>query len=306
VSATIRFSPSLTARLAALMLVLAGSPIYAQEPLPLGVSAVDSQGAISKRAPRGSKRLAVVVHGINPVHSDLDPLCRDLVRRGYTVVRFSYDDGQRLDQSAVRLRRAIAQLEQRWRPRRTAIVAHSMGGLVGRRALTTLPLALRRRGEAPVVLPPLSGRFELVTVASPFGGFRSANWSRLDLGLGRPVFRDLGSVSRFIRQPGDLIPGATHVKIETTEGGHERRNGESDSSVRLRSQLQTTVDAAATERVRIDRGHVGAINQDALVPKEVRAVLARTLSPRRRSTTNVTPPAASRRPSRGLIGALGG
>ena len=293
-----------TALVASTLLLASIGPALAQE--RVGLRAVDSRGALSERAPRAGRQVAVVVHGINPDHADLDPLCRDLAGRGYTVVRFVYDDSERLHRSAARLRSALAQLQRTWGPQKLRVVAHSMGGLVARRALTQDPLP--SPPESPEAaqgrVDALQGPLTLVTVASPFGGFTSANFSRLDFGLGRAVYRDLGSSSKFIRKPGQLASGVTHVKVETQEQGKSLASGASDESVLQKSQSQATVDANARLVYRIDRGHVGSVNQSGKLPGEVRGILTRTFSGRLPAKP-VAAPAEPRRNSGGLIGGLG-
>lgn len=297
--------------LLALCLTSLASLSLAGEPLPAGIRAVNGQGEVQAQdphasCPEGIRALAVVVHGINPVHADLDPLCRDLLARDYRVLRYVYDDSAPLAESALGLRRALATLQRASKPRDLAVVAHSMGGLVSRRALSADDLKpphktkLRRTyrgggrwrtrrvrvGPEPEPLPPLAGRITFLSVASPFGGFRSANWSRLDFGLGRPVFRDLGTRASFIRKPGQLAAGVTHVKVETDEEGHRRHDGKSDESVPLKSQRQGTVDGAASEVLRLDLGHVGSIRDlQEEVPAELQAILTRVLGGRRQAAS---------------------
>lgn len=237
-----------------------------------GLSQADPTLGISPEAswPRAGARVALLVHGINPVHEDLDALAADLQARGMTVLRFVYDDSDRLDLSAERLARGIEDLARKRGLSRLDIVAHSMGGLVARRALT--------QGHG---LEPLGLEIKFLSVASPFGGFGSANWSRLDMGLGRKVFRDLGTRSSFIREPGELIRGVAHTKVETDEHNHTHR-GQDDDSVPLKSQAQAKVDAAAARRFRLSYGHVGSISdEEGRVPAGLQAILSEVLGPRR-------------------------
>lgn len=292
--------------------------------MPPGIRTVDAGGALQAqtdgaRCPSPNRLLAVVVHGINPVHGDLDALCLDLSQRDYKVLRFVYDDSAPLAESARGMRYALATLQRVSQPSRLAVVAHSMGGLVSRRALggddLTPPQRTRLRrtyrgkgrwrtrrvptGPAPTPLPPLRGRITFLSVASPFGGFRSANWSRLDFGLGRPVFRDLGTRASFIRKPGRLAIGVTHFKVETDEEGHQRHDGKSDHGVPLKNQAQRDVDAAAREVLRLDLGHVGSIRDlDEEVPADLQVILTRVLGGRKK--------AAGSRAAAGLVRPLQG
>ena len=241
-------------------LALAATPTWAEPPAGLSAPA---------GWPRPGETLAVVVHGINPVHSDLDPLAADLAQRGFRVLRFVYDDGQDLDRSAGELAGELRDL-QAFAPKRVAVVAHSMGGLVARRALSDA----HDLGEVPQ-------RYRLLTVASPFGGFRGANWARLDLGFGRDSHDDLGTRARFIREPGDLIATADHVKVETDEAG-QTLDGASDDAVARASQLQQHVDDQAARRYQLALGHVGSIRTaDRQVPAPLRRILDRELGARR-------------------------
>lgn len=263
----------------AVLIVLSLAALSAADPV-LGLSP-------ETRWPRAGERTAVLVHGINPDHADLDALAGDLHARGYTVLRFVYDDSDRLDASAGQLARGIEALATERGIKRLAVVAHSMGGLVARRALTP------RHG-----LGPLGLQVEFMSVASPFGGFGSANWSRLDFGLGRKVFHDLGSRAKFIREPGELLPGVTHTKVETDEHNRTLR-GREDDSVPLKSQTQASVDSAARARHRLALGHVGSVNDEqGRVPPAVQALLSEVLGPRTRSLPSKKVPV---RPARGLV-----
>jgi len=262
--------------------------------LPAGLALADDPPAgLSARAngwPRVGEPVAVVVHGIDPIHADLDPLEADLVGRGFRVLRFVYDDRAHLERGAEAFAQALRDLCAATRPRYVAVVAHSMGGLVARRALTTA------HG-----LQALPTRFRLITIAAPFGGFVSANFSWLDFGLGPRVYRSLGSWSRFIRRPGELIPSADHVKLETLEEG-KRLDGEDDAKVKLRRQRRKRIDRAVRRRHVLALGHVGSVRDaQRRVPPGTRLLLWVYLGNR----APLPPGAAAdpRRPAAGL-GAL--
>lgn len=275
--------PRARLRAALLLCLLPAGFALANDP-PAGLSA-EANGW-----PLRGERVAVVVHGINPVHADLGPLEGDLVGRGFRVLRFVYDDRAHLERSAEALARALRDLCAATHPQQVAVVAHSMGGLVSRRALTTA------HG-----LQALPTRFRLITIASPFGGFFSANFSLLDFGLGPRVYRSLGSWSRFIRRPGELIPQADHVKLETLEEG-KRLDGADDAVLTLKRQRRKRVDATARRRHVLALGHVGSIRDaNRRVPPGTRLLLWVYLGNR----APLPPGAATdpRRPAAGL-GAL--
>lgn len=248
---------------ALLLLVLLAAPLRAQPAL------LPYAGA-----PLPGEPLAVLVHGINPVHEQLEPLAREVAARGYRALAFRYDDDQPLDRSARQLGELLCPLLDRLLPERVVIVAHSMGGLVARRALTRDHAAgLAARPE----------RLRLLTIATPFGGFPSANFSRLDFGLGPKSHHDLGTLSRFIREPGELGENVWHYKVETDEKGRTRADGAgrrvNDDSVRLERQRQDAVDRAVASRWTWPRGHVGAIDDGGCVAPELPPLLDRLLGP---------------------------
>lgn len=246
---------------ALLLLVLLAAPLRAQPAL------VPYAGA-----PLPGEPLAVLVHGINPDHTQLEPLACEVAARGYRALAFRYDDDQPLDRSARQLGELLCPLLDRLLPDRVVIVAHSMGGLVARRALT--------RGHALAERPE---RLRLLTIATPFGGFPSANFSRLDFGLGPKSHHDLGTLSKFIREPGELGPNVWHYKVETDEKGRTRadRAGRrvDDDSVRLERQRQDDVDRAVASRWTWPRGHVGSIDDGGRVAPELPPLLDRLLGP---------------------------
>jgi len=222
--------------------------------------------------------VAVVVHGINPLAGDLDPLAQDLAQRGYRTFLFHYKDKQDLDKSSSQLEAALRPLARN--AKSMVIVAHSMGGLISRRALTE-----GRPGGLPEQTLPI----KLITIASSFGGFKSANWARLDLGLGPGAFDDLGTRARFIRKPGKLRSNVVHVKIETDEEGKTLKRGskrQKDTVVKLKQQRQATVDAAAKAIHLVDTGHVGSVRDDARqVSAAVQKILSAELGPRHKRKT---------------------
>jgi len=219
-----------------------------------------------------SKPVVVLVHGINAGPEVFDVLARGLAQRGFQVVRFRYDYEDNLERSADRFVRAVRTLRNLCAPPSITVIAHSMGGLVARRAMTV--------GRPETLAEPAGGLpIRLVTVASPFGGFSEANLTRLWVVriLAAPFgvmesHANLGSRSSFICQPGSLGANVSHVKAETEEEGKTRLDWrgrrERDTVARRRNQRNPIVDADARARVvHIDAGHVGVIEDHREVPQ---------------------------------------
>ncbi len=124
--------------------------------------------AIHDAEPRfgADETVVVLVHGLDEpggVWSDLAPA---LAERGHAVVRFSYPNDQHPADSAVLLVAALERLRTSNGAERVSLVAHSMGGLVSREALTRDGL-YGGSGAGSETRPAV---VRLVTVATPHAG----------------------------------------------------------------------------------------------------------------------------------------
>ncbi|MCO5171540.1 MAG: hypothetical protein M9894_35000 [Planctomycetes bacterium] len=221
----------------------------------------DEHALTPDRLPLDPTRSVVVwVHGYDPVSGDFDPLARELRRRGHQVVRFRYDWRQRMDRSADELVAALKALRREHRLSRLRVIAHSQGGLIARRAMT-VGRARTLAGDGPI---------DLVTVASQFPGYRSANMTYLMPRVNwfgvQPSHRDLRSWSPFVRAPGRLADDVRHVKVETLEEGKTRREAGrrvDDCSAPRQAHRPVDRDPRLVDRVALDLGHVGVLRDDA-------------------------------------------
>lgn len=219
-------------------------------------------------------KTVILVHGIHPVMDDLKPLERFFSDRGYRVIVYQYDSEQRLNDSATGLAERICGLNTDSPDMKSLlIVAHSMGGLVSHRALTEGFYQCAAAPSATVLL----------TAASPFGGFKSANNTAMMpvniLGI-KPYMRDMGTKSKFITAPGSLPANVRHYMVFTDERGATLvRGGEtiSDDKVPQAAQRNTAVqsDGQMKGSVEIKAGHVGVINTDGNVSAPLAAILGR-------------------------------
>lgn len=224
------------------------------------------------RLPLDPRRPVVVwVHGYDPAQGEADPLLRDLERRGYQIVRFRYDWGQDMDGSADALVRAVRALRAEFGLKRLTVVAHSQGGLVSRKAMTV--------GREPTLAGDVP--IDLVTIASQFPGYGSANFTyllpKVNIFGVKASHRDLRSWSPFIRHPGALGANVRHIKIETRERGKQRlENGKrvDDCSAPNQPQPEVDADPRLVHKATLDLGHVGVLRDDrGRVPDALRAVL---------------------------------
>jgi pimeloyl-ACP methyl ester carboxylesterase len=214
----------------------------------------------------GEKDFVVIVHGYNPNEGEYVPLGMEMAKRGKQVFFFKYNWRKRLKKSAGKLAEALKYLVRRYKKKRIIVIAHSMGGLIARRALTK---------DGPGELAKEPARFDLITVACPFGGFSSANGARyfgsgllIALGIVKPCHRDLGTRAPFIKKPGTLAGNAVHYKLETKEKDKKRvYRGKlyDDDKLPLDNQRNDRVDEEAARVDTVEAGHAGVLYDDRKV-----------------------------------------
>jgi pimeloyl-ACP methyl ester carboxylesterase len=205
---------------------------------------------------------------------------------GKQAACFVYDDRASLDESAARLVAALEQIQTRLDPGRITVLGHSLGGLVARRALVA---------DRPSPLRPNGFTYTLVTVATPFGGIRSAadcgrTWLHLlTLGTSAAVcglvaggtWQELPPSSEFMRHPGTLLPEVTEeLGVVTEERGACRRRtvlgdcDEPDTVFTLGEQRNATVEADPRWiRVQVAAGHAEIVGDPGTPPVKLIAIL---------------------------------
>jgi hypothetical protein len=164
------------------------------------------------------------------------------------------------------------------------VIGHSQGALIAHKSLTALAHQPASRGAD----------LRLVTISGPFSGIAAAQtcgktWLYpLTLGL-LPLgcyagtgakWADITYSSRFIREPGALIPQVSRfLKIDTNERGTCRREEggrcvEKDEIFSLAEQRNSTVETDSRERrVEVHAGHVEIVGDKRAAPTKLIAIL---------------------------------
>lgn len=226
----------------------------------------------------------VLVHGCFGSSGQFRGLAQVLAFHGQQTVCFDYDDRARLARSAAQLRRAIDLLAAHTQAREITVIGHSQGALIAHKALTALSLGPPRR----------SADLRLVTISGPFSGIAAARtcgrtWLYpLTLGL-LPLtcyavtgakWADITYSSRFIREPGALVPQVSKfLKIDTDERETCRRQesgrcAEQDEVFSLAEQRNSTVESDSRERrVEVHAGHVEIVGDKRVAPTKLIAIL---------------------------------
>ena len=231
-----------------------------------------------------SQPVDVLVHGCFGSSGQFRGLAQVLAFHGQQTVCFAYDDRARLTHSATQLRRGIDLLVAQARAPQVTVIGHSQGALIAHKSLTALAHQPASRGAD----------LRLVTISGPFSGIAAAKtcgkmWlypvtlGLLPLGCYAGTgakWADITYSSRFIREPGVLIPQVSrYLKIDTDERGTCRREEagrcvEKDKIFSLSEQRNSTVETDSRERrVEVHAGHVEIVGDKRAAPTKLIAIL---------------------------------
>jgi pimeloyl-ACP methyl ester carboxylesterase len=250
-------------------------PIFAPEMGEIGVYqpiqflAKTQSWFFSVGIPDFSKVQVVLVHGIDGTPRDFRSLVPSLDRSRYQIWLFYYPSGLRLDQVGAILAHGVDRVaaEGKAKDLRVAIVAHSMGGLVGRRAVNELCKA----GKPPYLR--LYASFD-----TPYGGVESAAGAVKRGTELVPSWVDVAAGSPFLTRlyetplPKDL---PFHLFFGWGANGNHGPSPAGDGTIALPSQLDPRVQAAASRMMGYGDTHVGIL-ADADALKELSRVLEAT------------------------------
>jgi hypothetical protein len=247
----------------------ADDPVFAPELGELGVYKPNqflarTQSWVYAVGPPDFKKTQVVlVHGIDGTPRDFREIVAKLDRSRYQIWLFFYPSGLSLDQLGLFLARVIAVIAKRSeRPDlQLALVAHSMGGLVGRRAVNELC-----RSERPPYLK------IYVSFDTPYGGIEAVVGAEKRGQALVPSWRDIASDSDFLKRlhattlPPDL---PFHLFFGWGISGHHGPSPAGDGTIRLPSQLDPRAQAVATKMTGFGQTHVGILSDpDAIAALE--------------------------------------
>jgi len=202
----------------------------------------------------------VFVYGMMGTPTQFESLVAGLDRSRFQPWIFHYRTGDRLDASADALWRGLTLARRRFGARRVILVAHSMGGLVTRRALSLWmdDAAGSRTERVPC----------FVTIASPLGGHPAAARGAA-APRGVPAWTDLAPGSAFLQslhtQP---LPDSVRYFLVTATG----QDGTTDGVVPVVNQRPPRALGEADQQSAYPSAHV-AVLSDAAVLRDVHAFL---------------------------------
>jgi len=251
-----------------------------------------------------SQPVNILVHGCFGSSGQFRGLAQVLAFHGQQSACFTYNDRDDLTNSATELRLAVDQLSEQSHIPLVTVIGHSQGALIARKSLTDLP-------HTPP--PDYRTNLRLVTISGPFDGILSAQtcgktWLYpLTLGL-LPAscyivtgakWADITDTSRFIREPGALVPQVSdYLKIDTDERNtcRQEKDGrcvEDDDIFSLAEQRNKLVETdTRARRVEVRAGHVEIVGDKKVAPGKLITILQehgvlRPTAPERLSAFNI-------------------
>lgn len=192
-----------------------------------------------------SKIPVILVHGIGGTPRIWEPLIASLDKKHYQPWIFSYPSGLPIEDSAKALANLTHRLQGHHHFKKTHVVAHSMGGLVARRAVQMI----RNEKGANYIA-------SLTTISTPWNGVSSTVLGTLGLPVPVPCWFDLKPNGKFVSKIlSDPLP-VPHLLISTEKSRFrlalERKN---DGSVSVASQLDPRALSRATAHLMIHEDH---------------------------------------------------
>ncbi len=196
-----------------------------------------------------NKEPVFLVHGINSSPRDWQDLAASLDTEHFQLLLFHFPSGVPLNNSAYMLSLGIRDVQRRFNAPRFHVMAHSMGGLVARRALQMLNAEDSRN----LCL--------FITLSTPWDGHPSAATGLKRMPVDVPVWKDLAPGSPYLQQL-FATPLPTHIRqwLLVSYAGNSRLLQEpNDGVVPLASQLSNAAQDEATHLYLLNDTHTSIL-----------------------------------------------
>ena len=263
----------------------AGDQPYLQPPFTLQIKGLRpcSASADTTLQIDRNKPVIVLTHGCLDSAARFKALGKVFAFQGQQAICFTYNDRDSLLKSGSELSNALQQLSEHQNNKKMTVIAHSQGGLIARKALTTQHAKTKWEDNPPQI--------NLVTISAPFSGIDAANhcgsktWRTVSLGLVSSIcwvisgdkWFEITDASEFIQNPGVLLPQLQrHLKIDTDEQGSCRSFGpnnqclESDFVFNLDEQRLKPIDQPTeVKRIEIAAGHTEIVGDYQTPPEKL-------------------------------------
>jgi hypothetical protein len=206
----------------------------------------------------------VFVHGINGSARDFKPIIDSLDRKHFQAWVFQYPSGFRLQMTSDFFLRTLDETQLRYRLRRYAIVAHSMGGLVSRGAVNKI---VERGGKPPIAF--------YATISTPWEGHQGAEMGTRLSPVVLPVWLDMSPGSPYLAglfrtQLPETLPYYLFFGFRGGSG--------SDGTVSLQSMLDLVAQEKALRVSGLPEDHDSILRSPVLIER-LNALLAKHAAP---------------------------
>ena len=218
----------------------------------------ENGGGIYFLEPYDPNRVPVLfVHGIGGSPRDLRVPIEKLDRSRFQPWVFFYPSGFRLQTIANGLSRNLPRLREKLGFKTVYVVAHSMGGLVSRRAILDMDNDPKARD--------IVGLF--VTVSSPLAGHSAVKWGLAMTPEPVPAWIDLDPDSAFIKALAHPLPDRVpyYMLFGFRRGSNMFMPSSSDSVVPVESELPMWAQRQAIRIWGFDEDHMKILTDDEAV-----------------------------------------
>jgi pimeloyl-ACP methyl ester carboxylesterase len=196
-----------------------------------------------------AKNSILLVHGIDDTPRVFETLA-NAIPADYQLLLFHYPSGFPLEYTSYILNELLDELIRRNQIPQLDIIAHSMGGLVGKGVLHQADEALRQRLRL------------FISIASPFGGHAAAEIGTKWSPVVAPVWWAMTPGSQYLQKISglDLSQGPSHHLIFTFSHETDGKSEGDDGVVTVKSQLTQSAQRNATAIYGIADSHTGVVN----------------------------------------------